>query len=44
MKGELPPRIYGLIVEWALLHKSELADNWNKAKDLENPSKIEPLI
>ena len=44
VEGKLPPRIYGLVVEWASLHKSELLDNWNKAKDLQSPKKIKPLI
>lgn len=40
----LPPRIHSYIIEWALLHKAELLDNWNKAKDLKNPKKIKPLV
>lgn len=42
--GELPPRIYGIIAEWTLLHKKELMENWNKAKLLQSLNKIEPLI
>ena len=44
IEGSLPPRIHTYVIEWALLHKSELLDNWNKAKILKSPKKIEPLI
>ena len=44
IEGNLPPRIYSFVIEWALLHKTELLDNWNKARDLKAPKKIEPLI
>jgi hypothetical protein len=44
IKGNLPPRIYAFVIEWAVLHKAELLDNWKKAKDLKNPKKIKPLV
>ncbi|OFW80854.1 MAG: transcriptional regulator [Alphaproteobacteria bacterium RIFCSPLOWO2_01_FULL_40_26] len=44
IKGNLPPRIHGLITEWASLHKNELLDNWNKAKELKNLKSIKPLV
>jgi hypothetical protein len=42
--GRLPPRIHGFVVEWASIHKEELLDNWNKAKDLKAPKNIQPLL
>jgi len=43
LDGELPPRALGLVMEWALLHKSELAEDWELAKMNKSPKKIEPL-
>ena len=44
MNGSLPPRIHSYVIEWALLHKVELLDNWSKAKDLKDPQRIKPLV
>ena len=44
VEGSLPPRIHAYVIEWALLHKAELIENWNKTKSLKAPKKIEPLI
>ena len=44
MEGELPPRVLGLVVEWADLHKSELLDNWNMLQENGKWVKIEPLV
>ena len=42
-KGHLPPRTFGLVVEWAAKHKAELLENW-RALETDLPlSKIEPL-
>ena len=41
--GRLPPRAFGLVVEWAARHKGELGEAWRKAENLEPPGKIEPL-
>ena len=43
LRGHLPPRAQGLVVEWASLRQVELHDAWNRAKRLENPGKIAPL-
>jgi len=43
-EGPLPPRVYGLVIEWATLHKQELLDNWELAKDKQPLKSIEPLI
>ena len=42
--GSLPPRIYGLVVEWAAIHKAELEQNWKNYENDEPFNKIEPLI
>ena len=30
--GRLPPRVLGLVIEWATIHRSELRDNWRRAR------------
>ena len=42
-RGELPPRALGLVVEWATLHRAELAEAWRQAEAAQPVSKIEPL-
>ncbi|MDZ7956393.1 MAG: DUF4160 domain-containing protein [Aulosira sp. DedQUE10] len=43
LEGKLSSRVLALVLEWANLHKTELMDNWEKAR-LNNPlEKIEPL-
>ena len=44
MEGELPPRVLGLVIEWAGLHKNELLENWNMVKERGEYFKIEPLV
>ena len=43
LEGKLPPRVLGLIVEWAFQHQPELMDNWNTARSGRPPRKIPPL-
>ncbi len=42
--GELPPRITGLVVEWTMLHRNELKENWLRCSKKESPLKIAPLL
>ena len=44
LKGELPPRVLSLVVEWACLHKDKLLKNWEMVKETGEWFKIEPLI
>jgi hypothetical protein len=44
LEGILPPRILGLVMEWAGLHKEELMENWNLLQNTGKYNKIEPLI
>ena len=41
--GKLPPRVRGLVAEWAERHTDELLDEWNRARNLEPLVPIEPL-
>jgi len=44
VSGKLPPRVLGLVLEWAVLHKEELLANWDNALHSKELKKIEPLI
>ena len=44
LKGYLPPRVLGMVIEWAELHQQELIANWNSMKTSKNYKKIEPLV
>lgn len=41
--GHLPPRAQSLVVEWAMLRRSELRAAWRRTQRLELPGKIDPL-
>ncbi len=41
--GELTPRVLGLVVEWAALHKVELLTDWELARKQEPLVQIAPL-
>jgi len=43
LRGHLPPRALGLVVEWATLHQSELEEVWRQAQAMETLSQIPPL-
>lgn len=44
LKGSLPPRVYGLVMEWGIQHTEELRNNWKCAVELKPLQKISPLI
>jgi hypothetical protein len=44
LEGYLPPRILGLVMEWAGLHKEELMENWNLLQSTGKYNKIDPLV
>ena len=44
LEGKLPPRILGLVMEWADLHREDLMNNWNSLKATGYYNKIQPLI
>ena len=41
--GEFPPRALRLILEWAELHKAELLENWQLAREGQPLERIAPL-
>jgi hypothetical protein len=43
MSGELPRRVFSLVVEWAVLHRDELRANWEAARLGEPLRRIKPL-
>ena len=43
MRGRLPPRATGLVIEWATLHQRELKRAWVQAVAQKKIDKIEPL-
>lgn len=44
LEGNLPARVRGLVIEWAILHKQELVDNWNSLTITGVYRKIPPLV
>jgi hypothetical protein len=43
IEGSLPPRVLGLVAEWAALHQAELRQNWNLARQSKPLESIKPL-
>ena len=43
LRGSLPPRALGLVVEWTTLHRDELMKNWRLAESNQILVKIDPL-
>jgi len=43
IEGYLPARALGLVVEWAILHRNELLNNWHYIEQQQPLSKITPL-
>ena len=43
LRGSLPPRALGLVVEWASLRTAELLDDWDRSRLGEPLQRIEPL-
>jgi hypothetical protein len=43
LAGKLSPRVKGMVVEWAELHKEELKKNWELLKK-DKYNKIKPLV
>ncbi|HEV2148116.1 MAG TPA: DUF4160 domain-containing protein [Longimicrobiaceae bacterium] len=43
IEGELPRRVLALVLEWAALHRAELRNNWDAARNGEPLSRIAPL-
>jgi hypothetical protein len=43
LSGTLPPRVRGLVVEWAAMHRNELLQVWQQARAKRPLSRIAPL-
>jgi hypothetical protein len=43
LAGELPPRVLGLVTEWAAVHRAELEEDWRRARAREALEPIPPL-
>ncbi|HPR16677.1 MAG TPA: DUF4160 domain-containing protein [Candidatus Cloacimonadota bacterium] len=44
LEGELPPKVYSIVAEWAMEHKAELLRNWHEMEQTGQFSKIEPYV
>lgn len=43
LSGKLPPKVHGLVIEWANLHRKDLIDNWEKGQKNAKFKKIKGL-
>lgn len=43
LRGNLPRRAHGMVVEWATFHRDELRENWELAREMQALNRIEPL-
>lgn len=43
LAGRMPRRARGLVTEWALAHRTQLRDNWLRARESQPLVPIEPL-
>jgi hypothetical protein len=44
IRGKLPARVLGYVIEWAVQHESELDHCWEAAQSDQPVPKIEPLV
>jgi hypothetical protein len=43
LRGSIPPRALGLVVEWAVRHREEIQECWKSAQIGSPPKRISPL-
>ena len=43
LDGKLPPKVFGLVIEWASQHQKALLDDWELAQKLKVLNPIPPL-
>ena len=43
LAGDFPPRVLGLLMEWAALHRAELQEDWELARSHAELKRISPL-
>lgn len=41
--GKLPPKVFGLVIEWASQHQNELLEDWERAQQFQALKPIAPL-
>lgn len=41
--GKLPPKVMGLVIEWASLHQEALMEDWQLAQEFNQLKQIKPL-
>ncbi len=44
LAGHLPPRVLGLVMEWAASHQVELLENWGLARRKLPLNRVIPLV
>ena len=43
LRGKLSPRVFGMVMEWGVLHQTELLENWDLARRHDPLRKVAPL-
>lgn len=43
IQGRLPQRVLGLVLEWAVIHRNELREDWERARVKQPLESISPL-
>lgn len=43
IRGDLPPRVAGLVLEWRAIHVAELLENWRNARSGQPLTPVPPL-
>jgi hypothetical protein len=43
LRGQLPRRAQNMVIEWAVLRRAELRENWTRARQQRPLEQIEPL-
>ncbi len=43
LDGKLPPKVLGLVIEWASMHQESLIEDWQLAEKFAELKKIPPL-
>jgi hypothetical protein len=43
LRGGLPRRAHGMVVEWATLYRVDLRNNWDRAREMRPLESIDPL-
>jgi hypothetical protein len=43
IQGRLPQRVLGLVLEWAVIHRNELREDWERARTKQPLESISPL-